>query len=488
MKHDTVHHETIPHLVHLVGAGGIHMSAIGQILLARGHQVTGSDLVASKHTRRLEALGGTVHRGHAAEHVGDAGMVVTTTAVRPDNPELVAATERGTPVLTRAEMVQMLLADRHVLAVAGTHGKTTTASLLAFVAVEGGLDPIVLLGGDARDLGDANALDGQGRTAVLEADEYKAAFLHYEPQLAIVTNVEPDHLDYFDTEDALLQVFLDFSRRIRPGGLLVVCTDCPAARSLGERCAAEGTRVERYGTTGPDLDWYATDLSVNGAGALDFTLQRHGEPLGGVSLAVPGHHNVLNATAALAAAVHAGVPFDVAADAAIRFRGVRRRFEVIADIDTPEGPVTVVDDVAHHPSEVRATLDAATQRFAGRRLIGCFQPHTYSRTRYLLDEFRACFASLDELYVVPTYAARETSTQGLDAHALVDAVERPAAVHLDSLDEAVERLAEVLRGGDVLFTLGAGDVTTVAPRVADALMHRRRGDPRSADRTHLDGG
>jgi UDP-N-acetylmuramate--alanine ligase len=453
----------------------MHMSAIGQILLARGHRVSGSDLVTSEHTRRLEALGGTVQTGHAAEHLGGADLVVTTTAIKPDNPELLAAQRRGTPVVTRAEMVQRLVADRDVHAIAGTHGKTTTASLLAVMTITAGLDPLVLLGGDARDLDDANARDGDGPIAVLEADEYKGAFLHYEPQVAVVTNIEPDHLDYFQTPEAMGEAFLQFARRIRRGGLLLACADSPGAAALAGESAATGTRVERYGTGGRELDWCAADLRLNELGAFDFTVLRGGEWLGSVSLAVPGRHNVLNATAALVAAVHAGVTPEVAAEAAGRFTGARRRFEVIAEIDTPEGPVTVVDDFAHHPSEVRATLAAAEQRFAGRRLVGCFQPHTYSRTRYLLDEFRACFGPLDALYVVPTYAARETADQGLDGRDLLAALDRPDARYIDSLDEAVERLAADARGGDVLFTLGAGDVTTVAPRVAEAVRRRCAG-------------
>jgi UDP-N-acetylmuramate--alanine ligase len=461
----------IPAHVHLVGAAGMHMSAIGQILLARGHRVTGSDLVTSEHTRRLQALGGTVWTGHAADHLAGAGLVVITTAIRPENPELAAARERGTPVVTRAEMVQLLVADRAVYAVAGTHGKTTTSSLLAVTTIDAGLDPLVLLGGDARDLDDANARDGDGPIAVLEADEYKGAFLHYEPHVAVVTNIEPDHLDYFRTAEAMGDAFRQFAARIRPGGLLVACADSPGAAALARQAGGD-IRVERYGTGGAELDWWATDLRLNELGAFDFIVVREGEPFGAVSLAVPGRHNVLNATAALAAAANAGVAADVATAAAGRFTGARRRFEVVAEVDTPEGPVTVVDDFAHHPSEVRATLAAAQQRFAGRRLIGCFQPHTYSRTRYLLDGFRTCFGPLDALYVVPTYAARETAEQGLDGRDLLAALDRPDARYLDSLDDAVERLVADARGGDVLLTLGAGDVTTVAPRVAEALRRR----------------
>ena len=468
----------IPEHVHLVGAAGIHMSAIGQILLTRGHHVTGSDLVASEHTHRLEALGATVYRGHAATNLGKAELVVTTTAVEPDNPELAAAQAHSIPVATRPEMVQRLIVDRDVYAVAGTHGKTTTSSLLALATVQAGLDPLFLLGGDVRDLADANARDGSGRVAVVEADEYKGAFLHYEPHLAVVTNIETDHLDYFGSEDAIRDAFLAFGRRVRDGGTVLVCAESPTAADFADQLQAEGARVERYGfegapANGSDLDWRAVDVTVNGHGGFDFSVRSGGEELGRVSLLVPGRHNVLNATAALAAAVHAGTGFDAAAKAAGDFHGARRRFEVIAEVHAPGGAITVVDDYAHHPSELRATLAAAQQRFPERRLVGCFQPHTYTRTQYLMDDFRTCFEALDVLYLVPTFAARETPGRGADAAALVEAVERPRPVHLDSLDEAVECIAGELRAGDVFFTLGAGDVTSVAPRVARLLASRR---------------
>jgi UDP-N-acetylmuramate--alanine ligase len=456
----------IPERVHLVGAGG-------QILIARGHTVTGSDLAPSEHTRRLEGMGATIHTGHAAEHVGRAGLVVATAAARPDNPELLAARDRGIPVLSRAEMVQRLIADRDVLAVAGTHGKTTTSSLLALMAVRGGLDPLVLLGGDARDLGDANARDGAGRVAVVEADEYREAFLEYEPQFAIVTNIEADHLDYYETEQAVRDAFLRFARKVRPDGTLLVCADSPAAALLGERRAADGARVERYGIEAEGVTWRATRIRGNREGGLAFTVLLDGGELGRVSLRVPGRHNVLNALAALAAAMRAGVDFHRAAQAASEFQGARRRFELVGEVEVPDGVVAVVDDYAHHPTEIRATLSAARQRYPSARLVACFQPHTYTRTQYLLPEFRTCFEALDRLYVLRTYEARETADRGMDARALAEAIESPEPVYVDSFEEAARRIADDLRPGDVFFTLGAGDVTDLGPMVVERLEARR---------------
>ncbi|MEX1021946.1 MAG: UDP-N-acetylmuramate--L-alanine ligase, partial [Dehalococcoidia bacterium] len=460
----------IPKRVHLVGAGGIHMSGIGQILLQRGHSVTGSDLALSEHTRRIEALGGRVYEGHDAAHVGDADLVVATAAAKGDNPEVLAAQQRGIPLMSRAEMVQRLLAGKDVIAVAGTHGKTTTSSMAAVMAVRGDLDPLVLIGGDIRDLGDANARDGAGPVAVLEADEYAEAFLQYDPRIAVVTNMEVDHLDYYGTEERYREAFLKFARNVPDDGILIVGADNPWAAALGGTREAEGARVERFGIDAPDAEWRAMRVRGNDRGGLDFVVHLDGQELGRMSLAIPGRYNVLNALAALAATMRAGVDFHRAAAAAQDFRGARRRFEFLGEAEAAEGgTVTVVDDYSHHPTEVRAMLSAARQRFPGRRLVGCFQPHTYTRSQYLLEDFRTCFEALDALYMLRTYEAREQSDRGMDARTLAAEVTRPDAVYLDSFEEATERIAGDLRGGDVLFTIGAGDVTELGPMVLERL-------------------
>jgi len=454
----------IPKRVHLVGAGGIHMSAIGQILLQRGHRVTGSDLTLSEHTRRIEALGGRVFQGHAAANVGDAELLVQTAAAKSDNPEVVEALARGIPVMSRAEMVQKLIADRDVIAIAGTHGKTTTTSMTAVMSVKGGLDPLVLVGGDMRDLGDANARDGAGRIAIVEADEYARAFLQYEPRIAVVTNIEADHLDIYGTEQSLRDAFADFTRRLTDDGILIVCADNPYAAALGGMREAEGARVERYGIDASDVEWRATKVRGNDRGGMDFVVLLNGQELGRISLAVPGRHNVLNALAALAASMRAGVDFHRAAAAAQDFLGARRRFEVLGEAAASDGgTVLLVDDYSHHPTEIRALLSAARGRFPGRRLVGCFQPHTYTRSQYLLEDFRTCFEGLDALYVLRTYEAREAPDRGMDARTLASEIARPAPVYVDSFEEATERIAADLVGGDVLFTIGAGDVTELGP-------------------------
>jgi len=458
----------IPKRVHLVGAGGVHMSAIGQILLQRGHEVTGSDLAPSDYTRRLEQLGATIWEGHRADNVGHAELLVATAAAKPDNPELVAAREAGIPMMLRAEMVQILIADRELLAVAGSHGKTTTTNMLALMVERGELDPLVLLGGDSPDLG-GNVRSGEGRHAVVEADEYAEAFLQYTPRIALVTNLEVDHLDYYGSEERYRAAFSQFASQVVPEGTLIVCADSPGSAALGAERAAAGTNVETYSVDAEDATWRARGLRGNDRGGLDCSVELDGRELGKLSLGVPGRHNVANALGALAVAMRAGVDFHRAAAAVGEFQGTRRHFETIGEVTRDGKPITIVDDYAHHPTEVRATVSAARQRYGGRRLVGCFQPHTYSRSSYLLDGWRTCFESLDALYMLRTYAARETSDEGMDAEELAAEIASPAPVGLASIEEAVSQIASELQPGDVLLTLGAGDVTEVAPGVLRAL-------------------
>ena len=476
----------IPRRVHLVGAGGIHMSAIAELLLARGHLVSGSDLAPSAITRRLQELGATIYSGHDASHIGSAELVVSTAAAGEENPEIRAARSRGTPVAMRAEMVARLVAGRELLAVAGTHGKTTTSTLLALMLVGGALDPLVLLGGQSRDLAAlappgepalpaaGTALRaGSGAHAVVEADEYAGAFLHYAPRVAVVTSVEPDHLDYYGTEARLREAFSGFAARVVEGGTLVVCADDPGAAMLGAAREAAGARVESYGIAeagGPS--WRATALRLNDQGGYDFTARWNERELGALSLRVPGRHNVLNALAALAAAMRAGVDFHRAAAAAAAFTGAHRRFEEHGEVALGGGSVTLLDDYAHHPTEVRATVAAARQRYPGRRLVGCFQPHTFSRSAYLLEGFRRCFEGLAALYLVPTYAAREPASAGLDAGALAGEIERPRATYLEELESGADRIAAELEPGDVFLTLGAGPVDRLLPMVRARLLAR----------------
>ena len=448
--------------VHLVGIGGMHMSAIGQLLLERGIAVTGSDLRPSEFTARLERMGARVFEGHDAAYLGDAALVVTTAAAPEENPELAEARRRGIPVILRAEMVARLMEGKRVIAVAGAHGKTTTSSLVAFILKEAGLNPMYLLGGESPDLG-GHAAWGDGEWCVVEADEYKRAFHEYDPEVAVITNVEPDHLDYYGTAEAYHEAFAVFAHRVREGGLLLCCADDPGARRVSDLAGDDPVRHETYGIEGVRY-WMARDIALTGEGAR-FTVTRGGTAIGDLHAPIPGTHFVLNTLAATAVALHAGVPFATIAAAVASFRGARRRFERKGEA----AGVLVMDDYAHHPTEVRNTIATARRRFPGRRLIGVYQPHTYSRIAYLWDEWTRCWEGLDEMVVLETYAAREAPLPGRSARDLADAITNPGAHYAADFDEAANEAIALARPGDVIFTIGAGDVTEVGPMILERL-------------------
>ena len=456
----------IPRRVHLVGIGGIHMSAIARILLAWGHQVSGSDLKLSLLTDRLRELGATVRQGHDASHLDDAELVVYTAAAQTENPELAEARRRDLPILQRAEMVARLMAGRRAIAVAGCHGKTSTTALIAFILRRAGRDPTFLVGGEMVDLA-TNAEAGSGQEIVVEADEFAGAFLHYHPQIAVVTNIEPDHLDYYGSFPRLLAAFRQFLSQVPADGTIVACADDPTLREMlahPEQHPPIRAHVVRYGVT-EDAEFFTKNLLRKDVGGFSFLLQYHGEPVGSFETGLAGIHQVRNALAAIAVASVLELPEEAVRDAVARFRGVQRRFQHIGDA----AGVTVMDDYAHHPTEVRATIAAAVQRFPGRRLVCLFQPHTYTRTRYLLDGFRTCFQGVDELLIAETYAAREEPSAGMSAHELADLLEDPPARYVGSLAEAPAAVLAMLRPGDVFFTIGAGNVDEVGPKVLEGL-------------------
>jgi UDP-N-acetylmuramate--alanine ligase len=464
----------IPKRVHLVGIGGVHMSAIAHILMTWGHQVSGSDLRLSPFTERLAEQGATVYEGHAAANVDDAELVVTTSAATRDNPELGEAQRRGIPVIKRAEMVARLMEGRYSIAVAGTHGKTTTSALISFLLAEAGLSPTFLVGGDIVNLG-TNAAAGEGRHIVVEADEFDAAFLSYEPELAVVTNIEPDHLDFYGSFDELKAAFARFLRSVPPQGLVIACADNPTVcdllgRGAGEPVPLQTTQVELYGLDTP-VDWVVSHLGRLPGGEQEFLVGLHGRPYGEFHLSLPGRHNVSNALAAIAVGHHVGVPLRTMQKAVAAFRGAGRRFELVGEA----AGVTVMDDYAHHPTEVAATIAAARERFARRRLIAVFQPHTYSRTLYLREGFRTCFEGLDALLIADTYAARETYADGMSAEALAKEVVRPRARFVPTFAAAAEEALRILKPGDVFFTIGAGPVDEVGPLVLQGLRERDKG-------------
>ncbi len=469
---------SIPERVHLVGVGGIHMSGIAKILRARGHVVTGSDVTLTPLTERLEAMGVTVYQGHAASHVDDAQLVVYTSAAHSDNPELVEARKRGIPTIKRAQMVARLMEGKKVIAVAGSHGKTTTSTLIAFILVRCGLAPTFMLGGESIDLG-TNAAPGDGPHFVVEADEFDAAFLNYRPYIALVTNLEPDHLDFYGSFEKLAAAFRQFLSQVENSGYIVACRDSPALQACLPATPAplpptvgddviHPVHVVSYGLH-PEADWNVENILPKGIDRSTFVVKFRKQVWGVVETALPGVHNISNYLGAVAVSHILGLPGEQVRDALRDFRGARRRFELVGQAKG----VTVMDDYAHHPTEIRSTLAAARQRFPGRRLVCLFQPHTYSRTTYLLEGFKTCFEGCDILLVAETYPAREEPSAGMDARNLARHIHMPPARYSGTVSEAAEAVAAILEPGDVFFTIGAGDVDKAGPLVLRALEGAR---------------
>lgn len=448
--------------VHFVGIGGAGMSGIARILLARAVPVSGSDAKDSGVLTGLRALGAQVHVGHDAANLDDADTVVVSTAIRETNPEVVAAHERGLRILPRASALAAVMAGRRAVAVAGTHGKTTTTSMLTVALQHCGADPSFAIGGHLNESG-ANAHNGSGSLFVAEADESDTSFLAYDPEVAIVTNLEVDHLDHYGTEDAYAAAFDAFTTRVH--GFLVVCADDPGARALGERAAARGVEVHTYGESS-DAMVRLSDLGQDGAGA-SFELVAHGRRQGRVQLQIPGRHNALNAAAAFTAGLGLGFSSGELREGLAGFAGTRRRFE----LKGAARGVRVYDSYAHHPTEVAADLCAARSVVGEGRLVAVFQPHLFSRTRIFAEDFGAALSAADDVIVMDVYAAREDPEPGITGALVASAVSlRPPQVAFERSWSAVPALAASwVRPGDVLITLGAGDVTLVGPEILELL-------------------
>jgi UDP-N-acetylmuramate--alanine ligase len=458
--------------VHFIGIGGAGMSGIARILLARGVTVSGSDRRDTPTLLALRALGARVETGHDAAHLGDAETVVVSTAIRADNPELAAARERGLRVLPRAVALAAVMAGRRSVAVAGTHGKTSTTSMLTVAVQASGVDPSFAIGGNLNESG-SNAHAGQGDVFVAEADESDRSFLLLSPYAAIVTNVEADHLDNYGDLAAVEAAFDRFLQTVHPDGFVVLCADDPGAARL--RSVPTPARVRTYGTA-EDADLRLVDLHVAADGT-SYTAVLDGTELGRVHIRVPGEHMARNSAAALLAGLELGLPVAALVEGLGRFGGVHRRFE----LKGVAGGVRVYDDYAHHPTEVRAQLAAARAVAGEGRLVVAFQPHLYSRTREFAGGFGNALALADEVVVMDVYGAREDPVPGVTGAMVADAVPLPPGRVLfePSWSAAAPALAARARPGDLVVTMGAGDVSMVGPEVLEAL--RRADAPASAD-------
>ncbi|MFY9556012.1 MAG: UDP-N-acetylmuramate--L-alanine ligase [Blastocatellia bacterium] len=440
--------------IHFVGMGGIGMSGIAEVLLSLGQnfRVTGSDLKRSEITDHLESMGATFFEGHSPEHVAGSNVVVTSSAIREDNPEVVSARQKQIPVIPRAEMLaELMRLYRHGIAVAGTHGKTTTTSMISHLMTRTGFDPAVVVGGRVASLG-SNARHGRGEYIVVEADESDGSLLLLTPTIAVLTNIDTDHLDHFTGGiEQIKECFVEFANSVPFYGTIVLCLDDQNVQAI----IPELTRRTISFGSAAQADVSAAGIHLDANFGSEFTVRAFGEELGTVRLAVPGLHNVQNALAAVAVGLDLGASFEDIAAALAEFRGAERRFQLKGE----KNGVLVVDDYGHHPTEIKATLAAA--RTVGRRVITLFQPHRYTRTRDLNDEFARSFYGADVLLITDIYAASEDPIEGITSRALAEQVERFGHRHVEyvgGLGGAPSRLQEIVRPGDLVLTLGAGNV------------------------------
>ena len=450
--------------IHFVGAGGIGMSGLAELLSVQGYAVSGSDLRDGAGVERLRSLGIPVSVGHDAAHVGDADVVVYSSAIRPTNPELQEAEQRKIPVIPRAEMLAEVMRLKDGIAVAGSHGKTTTTSLIAHVLDAAGLDPTVIVGGRVQSPGrpPTTTRVGQSDLLVAEADESDGSFLRLAPVIAVVTNIDPEHMDHYADFDELRDAFATFVNGVPFWGASVLCLDHPGVQSI---MPLTRRRTITYGTVS-QADLMAEDLTTDGHGTR-FRVRHRGEVLGTARAPLPGHHNVQNSVATLAVALELDVELRVAAEALDSFVGVERRFQRIGEV----GGVEVVDDYGHHPAEIVATLDAARQLHDGR-IVVAFQPHRFSRTQHLWDDFTRAFNDADVLVLTEIYAASESKIPGVDAASLAQAVRAHGhreVRHVPDLEQVLDTLVEIVEPGDLVITLGAGNISSLASRLVARL-------------------
>jgi UDP-N-acetylmuramate--alanine ligase len=453
--------------VHFVGIGGIGMSGLAEILRSLGFDVSGSDLKPNAVTHRLELLGVRVDIGHQGHNVVGSDVVVVSSAIKPDNPELVEARGRGIPVIARAEMLAELMRVKYGVAIAGSHGKTTTTSLIATVLRSAGFDPTVVVGGKMEALG-SNARLGEGDLLVAEADESDGSFLLLNPTIAVVTNIDPEHLDYWGTHEKVKEAFVHFLSRVPFYGLAVMCLDHPHVQSILPHVRR---RHVTYGMS-PQADYAAREVESQGL-MMRFKAHRHGEYFGDFEVRMPGNHNVLNCLATIAVADELEVPLDVMQHSLATFSGVQRRFTIVGEA----GGVTLVDDYGHHPAEIAATLAAARNAYRGR-IVVVFQPHRYTRTRDLFHEFTAAFNLADVVIVTDIYAAGEAPIEGISAGALAQALREHGHQHVHyvpnkaTLPDFIEQLA---KPGDVVIAQGAGDINRSVHEVYARFRSRAGG-------------
>lgn len=462
--------------IHMVGIGGAGMSGIAEVLINLGYQLSGSDLRENVVTQRLAAQGATIYIGHAETNVSNCDVVVISSAVTDDNPEVVEARKNRIPVVPRAEMLAELMRFRHGIAVAGTHGKTTTTSLIASLLAEGELDPTFVIGGKLNSAG-TNARLGESHYLVAEADESDASFLYLQPMTAVVTNIDADHMEtYGGSFEKLKQTFVEFLHHLPFYGIAVMCIDDPVVREILPQITR---KVITYGIESEDADYRATAVNQNGI-VTKFAVHcpNYALPVS-VSMPMPGHHNVLNALAAIVVACELKVEPNAIQNGLAKFEGIGRRFQMLGEVETQKGKVLLVDDYGHHPREVEATLRAARESWPDRRLVVAFQPHRYSRTRDLFEDFTEVLNNADQLLILEVFAAGEEPISGADSRTLCRAIRARGQVDpifVSSPDELASTLSGVVQDGDVVLTLGAGSIGQASHTLPQKLVSVMRGE------------
>ncbi|UCG05094.1 MAG: UDP-N-acetylmuramate--L-alanine ligase [Desulfobacterales bacterium] len=444
--------------IHFVGIGGIGMSGIAELLLNLGYKVSGSDIQTSDITDRLKKLGGIIYQGHSENHISEADVVVTSSAIGTGNPEVEAAEQAAIPVIPRAEMLAELMRLKYSVAIAGAHGKTSTTSIVASVLAKGGLDPTVVIGGKLKSIG-SNAVLGQGDFIVAEADESDGSFLKFSPTIAVVTNIDREHLDYYADLDAIKAVFLEFLDRVPFYGLAVLCLDNEPIQDLIPKIKK---RYTTYGMSS-QADFQIRDVEFVSQKSR-FSIYHRGNRLGEINLNLPGIHSVYNATASIAVGMELDIPFNDIKSALETVEGVQRRLEIKGETNG----ITVIDDYGHHPTEIKITLKALAENWPNRRKVVVFQPHRYTRTRALFDDFTRAFYQSDLLVVLPIYAAGENKIAGVSGQALCEGIRAHGHKEVycaQDFEAAVSHLKQILKPGDILLSLGAGDVWKVGMEI-----------------------
>lgn len=450
--------------IHMVGIGGIGMSGMAEILLQRGYKITGSDSIKNETTKRLEELGATIYHGHSEEYIAGADVVVYTSAVKAEeNPETRAAMEQRIPTIKRAEMLAELMKMKFGIGVAGTHGKTTTTTMIGHVTRDGNYDPTIIVGGKVHSFDKTNAVVGKGDLIVVEADEFDRTFLRLTPSIAVITNIEAEHLDIYNDLEDVKQAFIDYANKVPFYGAVIVCLDDPNVRSILPKLEK---RTITYGLT-PQAQIRAVDLQINQFTST-FTVVNDGEKLGVITLKTPGEHNVKNALAAVATGIELNIDFKLIKQGLEHYEGVFRRFQLKAD----KHGVMVIDDYAHHPTEVQATLSAAHKGWPDRRVVAVFQPHLYSRTQDLYKEFGLSFFDAEVLVITDVYPSRETPIEGVSGKLIANTAEQYGhkhVIYVENKEDVTDTLKEIARAGDIIITMGAGDIYKFGEAFVKAL-------------------